>query len=50
MNLRRGDIVLADLLYSDRSGSKKRRALVVQCDHNNQRLDDGCLKESLGLS
>ena len=40
MNTRRGDIVLADLPYSDRSGSKKRPALVVQCDRNNQRLDD----------
>jgi len=40
MNLRRGDIVLADLPYSDRTGSKKRPALVVQCDRNNQRLDD----------
>ena len=40
MNTRRGDIVLADLPYSDRSGSKRRPALVVQCDRNNQRLDD----------
>ncbi len=43
MNLRRGDIVLADLPYSDRTGSKKRPALVVQCDRNNQRLDDTIL-------
>jgi mRNA-degrading endonuclease toxin of MazEF toxin-antitoxin module len=40
MNLRRGDVVLADLLFSDRSGVKKRPALVVQCDRNNQRLHD----------
>ena len=40
MNTRRGDIVLADLPFSDRTGSKKRPALVVQCDRNNQRLDD----------
>ncbi len=40
MNVKRGDVVLADLPYSDRSGSKKRPALVVQCDRNNQRLDD----------
>ena len=40
MNLRRGDIVLANLPYSDRTGGKKRPALVVQCDRNNQRLDD----------
>jgi mRNA interferase MazF len=43
MNLRRGDIVLADLPYSDGTGSKKRPALVVQCDRNNQRLDDAIL-------
>ena len=30
MNTRRGDIVLADLPYSDRSGSKKRLALVPE--------------------
>ena len=40
MNVRRGDIVLADLPYSDRTGSKRRPALVVQCDRNNQRLED----------
>ena len=40
MNLRRGDVVLADLPFSDRSGVKKRPALVVQCNRNNQRLDD----------
>ena len=36
----RGDIVLAELPYSDGSGSKKRPALVVQCDRNNRRLDN----------
>jgi mRNA interferase MazF len=40
MNLRRGDVVLADLPFSDLSGVKKRPALVVQCNRNNQRLDD----------
>ena len=40
MILRRGDVVLADLPFSDRSGIKKRPALVVQCDRNNQRLND----------
>jgi len=40
MNVRRGDVVLADLPFSDRTGSKKRPALVVQCDRNNRRLDD----------
>jgi mRNA-degrading endonuclease toxin of MazEF toxin-antitoxin module len=40
MNLQRGDVVLAELPFSDRSGVKKRPALIVQCDRNNQRLDD----------
>ena len=50
MNLRRGDIVLADLPFSDRSGSKKRPALVVQCDRNNQRLDDAILAMITGVT
>lgn len=40
MNWTRGDIVLADLPFSDRSGSKLQPALVVQSDHNNTRLED----------
>jgi mRNA interferase MazF len=40
MILKRGDVVLADLPFSDGSGFKKRPALVVQCDRNNQRLND----------
>ena len=40
MKYTRGDIVLADLPYSDRSGAKVRPALVVQNDRNNARLDD----------
>ena len=40
MSYKRGDIVLADLPFSDASGSKVRPSLVVQCDVNNQRLDD----------
>ena len=40
MNLERGDVILADLLFTDRTGSKVRPALVVQSDHNNARLDD----------
>jgi mRNA-degrading endonuclease toxin of MazEF toxin-antitoxin module len=32
--------VLATLPFTDLSGSKIRPALVVQCDRNNQRLDD----------
>jgi mRNA interferase MazF len=40
MNYARGDIILADLPYTDRTGSKVRPALVVQNDRNNARLDD----------
>lgn len=40
MILRRGDVVLANLPYSNQTGSKIRPALVVQCDRNNDRLDD----------
>ena len=40
MRVSRGDIVLANLPFSDASGSKVRPGLVVQCDANNHRLDD----------
>ena len=40
MRVFRGDIVLADLPYSDARGSKVRPGLVVQSDTNNRRLDD----------
>ena len=40
MNLNRGDVILADLPFSDRTGSKVRPGLVVQADVNNRRLDD----------
>jgi mRNA interferase MazF len=40
MNVRRGDVVLVDYPYSDRTGSKVRPCVVVQGDLNNQRLDD----------
>jgi len=40
MRVCRGDIILADLPYSDASGSKVRPGLVVQNDANNQRLED----------
>ena len=43
MKVARGDVVLADFPYSDRTGSKVRPCLVVQCDTNNQRLDDTIL-------
>jgi len=40
MTFARGDIVLASLPFTDLSGAKIRPALVVQCDQNNQRLED----------
>ncbi len=40
MKYSRGDVILADLPFSDRTGSKVRPALVVQNDRNNARLDD----------
>jgi mRNA interferase MazF len=36
----RGDIVLANLPFTDLSGAKVRPALVVQADRNNARLED----------
>jgi mRNA interferase MazF len=40
MKVSRGDVVLVDYPFSDRTGSKVRPCLVVQCDRNNRRLDD----------
>ena len=40
MKYARGDIILADLPFTDRTGSKVRPALVVQNDRNNARLED----------
>ena len=40
MTVQRGDIVLVDFPYSDRTGSKVRPALVVQSDSLNQQLAD----------
>ena len=40
MKVKRGDVVLVDYPFSDRTGSKVRPCLVVQADRNNQRLDD----------
>ena len=36
----RGDVVLVDYPYTDRTGSKVRPCVVVQSDDGNQRLDD----------
>lgn len=38
--MKRGDVVLVDFPFSTGSGSKRRPALVVQCDRNNGRLQD----------
>jgi mRNA interferase MazF len=38
--MKRGDVVIADLAYSDRQGSKVRPAVVVSTDRNNSALDD----------
>jgi mRNA-degrading endonuclease toxin of MazEF toxin-antitoxin module len=35
MSFARGDVILADLPFSDRTGAKVRPALVVQSDRNN---------------
>ena len=40
MPVNRGDVVLALFPFTDASGSKRRPALVVQCDRNNRRLED----------
>lgn len=38
--MKRGDVVIVEVFFSDRSGSKVRPALVVRCDFLNQRLSD----------
>lgn len=43
MNVQRGDVVMVDWLFSDRTGSKRRPALVVQADAYNTALDDTIL-------
>ncbi|MCC7420809.1 MAG: type II toxin-antitoxin system PemK/MazF family toxin [Planctomycetaceae bacterium] len=43
MKLTRGDVVLIDFPFSDRTGSKVRPALVVQDDRWNAALDDAIL-------
>lgn len=43
MKVSRGEIVLVDYPFSDRTGSKVRPALVVQTDAMNQRIDDTIL-------
>jgi mRNA interferase MazF len=43
MTVSRGDIVLVDYPFSDRTGSKVRPALMVQSDVLNRRIDDTIL-------
>jgi mRNA interferase MazF len=43
MSVSRGDIVLVDYPFSDRTGSKVRPALVVQADALNRRITDTIL-------
>lgn len=43
MKVSRGDVVLVDYPFSDRTGSKVRPALVVQADSLNRRIDDTIL-------
>ena len=43
MSVSRGDIVLVDYPFSDRTGSKVRPALVVQCDALNHKITDTIL-------
>src|SRR5437867_3128897 len=43
MTVSRGEIVLVDYPFSDRTGSKVRPALVVQCNALNSRIDDTIL-------
>ena len=38
--MKRGDIVIVEVFFSDRTGSKVRPALVVQSDFLNERLSD----------
>lgn len=41
--MKRGDVVLFDYPFTDRTGSKLRPALVVQADAFNQSIDDTIL-------
>jgi mRNA interferase MazF len=38
--MKRGDVVLVAFPYVSGGGGKNRPALVIQCDHNNQRLSN----------
>ena len=40
MIVTRGDVVILDVPYADRPGSKFRPVLIVQNDHNNARMEN----------
>lgn len=40
MSVKRGDVILVNYPFASGTGSKVRPALVIQCDHNNGRLDN----------
>ena len=40
MRVQRGDVILVNYPFASGSGSKVRPAVVVQCDRNNDRLDN----------
>jgi mRNA-degrading endonuclease toxin of MazEF toxin-antitoxin module len=46
--MNRGDVVLVDWQFSDRTGSKKRPAIVIQADFLNQLIDDTVLVQITG--
>jgi hypothetical protein len=48
MAVSRGDVILTHVKFGSGLGGKVRPTLVVQSDHNNQRLSD-ILKAALGL-
>ena len=46
--MKRGEVVLVDWLFSDRTGSKLRPAVVVQADFLNGLIDDTVLVQVTG--
>src|SRR5437899_2376448 len=38
--MKRGEVILVDFPFPTGGGSKKRPALIIQCDRNNARLQD----------
>jgi mRNA interferase MazF len=50
MKVKRGDVVMVDWQFSDRTGVKRRPALVIQADVWNRALDDTILALITGSS